>query len=394
MTAEQLQTLEFLLRNGGTYDLAPNAGSDVFDGIDAFLARFVAYPDQHARHAHVLWIAHCWFMDCWDTTPRLAFISPEPASGKTRALTLTRYLVPHPDHTADLTPAYLYHSIDAQKKLNGGRPTMLYDELDTVFGQGARYERMRRVIDAGHEKGGTVNRLMGKRGAVKFSVFAAMAMAGKMDIYDLPPTIRTRSVVVRMQRRAPGEEVERWNRRTGPPELEKLRDLLQFWAELVHDHAATSNFPVLPDMIQDRDADVWEPLIAVADLAAGHWPETARVAAVAAVAAVGNKAAPSRGMRLLGDIRAVFDKCGVSVMFTARLLTELRSLEESPWTGLTPMVMAKLLVGYGVEPKSLRIREQVARGYEKAAFAEAWRRYLPPQPATAATAATDGPSDE
>jgi len=55
------------------------------DLVEAFLRRFVIYPSEHALVAHVLWIAHTHLMDCWDTTPRLAFMSAERMSGKTRA---------------------------------------------------------------------------------------------------------------------------------------------------------------------------------------------------------------------------------------------------------------------------------------------------------------------
>ena len=60
----------------------------------------------------------------------LTFISPEAACGKTRVLTVTKHLVPHPDHTADLSPASIYHSIETQMNINGGRPTILYDSAD------------------------------------------------------------------------------------------------------------------------------------------------------------------------------------------------------------------------------------------------------------------------
>ena len=93
--------------NGGDYHVAPEHRSDVSIVIDAFAARFLALPNEHARHALALWCAHCWFMDCWDHTPRLLFISPEAGCGKTRALTVTEQLVPRPDHVADLTPASL-----------------------------------------------------------------------------------------------------------------------------------------------------------------------------------------------------------------------------------------------------------------------------------------------
>ena len=64
----------------------------MLDVIDAFAARFLALPNEHARHTLVLWCAHCWFMDCWEHTPRLLFTSPEAGCGKTRALTVTGHL--------------------------------------------------------------------------------------------------------------------------------------------------------------------------------------------------------------------------------------------------------------------------------------------------------------
>ena len=278
--------IKYFLLNGGDYHVAPNLGSDVLDRIDAFAARFLALPNEHARHTHVLWCAHCWLMDCWEHTPRLLFISPEAGCGKTRALTVTKHLVPRPDHVADLTPAALYHSIDESLELKGGRPTILFDEFDTVFGTAEegriRNEEMRRLINAGHDRSETVARKIGKK-TKRFQVYSPMALAGKMAVDDVPDTIRTRSIAIPMQRRRPEEKIERWNRHTSAAEAEPLRWLLQCWAELVHGYALEyvgPDRPVLPKGIEDRDADVWEPLLAVAELAGGHWPERARVAAV------------------------------------------------------------------------------------------------------------------
>jgi hypothetical protein len=59
-----------------------------------YLGRYVVYPSVHAHVAHALWIAHTHLMDRWDTTPRIAFLSEEKASGKSRALEATEPLVP------------------------------------------------------------------------------------------------------------------------------------------------------------------------------------------------------------------------------------------------------------------------------------------------------------
>ena len=98
-------------------------------------------------------------------------------------------------------------------------------------------------------------------------------------------------------------------------------------------------------------------------------------------------------MQLLWDIKIVFDKLLVDVLSTAALLLELKTLEDSTWSGLTAMVIAKMLSAYGVEPRNQRIGEKVVKGYRRVYFGEAWQRY--PSPATAATAATEaGETDE
>jgi len=78
----------------GPSGLADLAGPpvDVLTDVVAFLRRFVAYPSDHAAVAHALWIVHTHLMHCWESTPRLAFLSPEPGSGKSRALEVTEPL--------------------------------------------------------------------------------------------------------------------------------------------------------------------------------------------------------------------------------------------------------------------------------------------------------------
>jgi hypothetical protein len=393
--------INYFLLNGGDYHVAPNLGSDVFDRIDNFAARFLALPNEHARHTLVLWCAHTWLMDCWEHTPRLLFISPEAGCGKTRALTVTGQLVPRPDHVADLTPAALYHSIDEAMERKGGRPTVLFDEFDTVFGSAdtgrIRNEEMRRLINAGHDRNEKLARKMGKKVKL-FRLYTPTALAGKMSIDDVPATIRTRSVTIPMQRRRPEDKdkIERWNRREHEAEAESIRWLLQCWAELVHSYALDYvglNRPVLPKGIEDRDADVWEPLLAVAELAGGHWPERARVAAVAAVAADGVKTTPSLGIELLADIKAIFDELATEVVFTTTLLAALATMDQR-WRRLDGKRLARTLHGYGMTQtnQNQRIGTRVTKGYRREYFEDAWSRYLP-SAATSATGATSGTAD-
>src|SRR5690349_9203581 len=182
----------------------------VIDDVHTFLRRFVVYPDEHSSVAHALWIAHSHLMDEWESTPRIAFLSPEPGSGKTRALEITETLVPRPVASVNATPAYLFRKVSDPD----GRPTILYDEIDTIFGPKAKdHEEVRGLINAGHRRGATAGRCV-VRGKVveteELPAYCAVALAG---IGNLPDTILTRSVVIPMRKRAPTEFVEAYRAR-------------------------------------------------------------------------------------------------------------------------------------------------------------------------------------
>ncbi len=117
------------------------------------------------------------------------------------------------------------------------------------------------------------------------------------------------------------------HQRNRPP-LRDLRDRLHAWLgrHLVDLTAAAPEMP-----LEDRAADTWEPLIAVADLAGGIWSTAARTAALTLVAAeeVSNVEA-SLGVRLLGDIRDLFESWTVSFIDSAELVRRLRTTAEAP----------------------------------------------------------------
>lgn len=369
---------------------SPDRGAQVLDAVQAFLSRFVAYPSQHALVAHVLWILHCWLMDAWESTPRIAFLSPEPGSGKSRALEVTEPLVPRPVHAVNTTPAYLFRKVSDE----AGRPTILYDEIDTVFGPRAKdNEDIRGMLNAGHRKGAMAGRCV-MRGKVveteELPAYCAVALAG---LDDLPDTIMTRSVVVRMRRRAPDEHVEPWRLRVNGPEAEKLRTWIASWSTAVLDRLTGDFWPELPEQVTDRDADVWEALISVADLAGGTWPKRAREAAVALVAA-SRQRTPSVGVLLLRDIRTVFKENTADQMTTEQLLSGLNRMDESLWSTirrgepLDGRGLSQRLSKYGIGSK-LHVGERGLRGYTSAQFSDAWSRYVPDEPATSAPPATD-----
>lgn len=359
-------------------------GVAVLDDVHAFLGRFVAYPSEHARVAHTLWVAHTHLMDAWESTPRIAFLSPEPGSGKTRALEASELLVPNPVEAVNVTPAYLF------RKVGESNPTILFDEIDTVFGPRAKEnEEIRGLLNAGHRRGAVAGRCV-VRGKIveteEIPAYCAVALAG---LGGLPDTLLSRSVVVRMKRRAPAERIEQFRRRAHFDAGAALRDRLAVWAAGIRDNVAKA-WPEMPAGIEDRDADVWEAMLAVADAAGDTWPNRARVAAVALVA--DSKAGtPSLGVRLLGDLRDVFGDR--DAMETSSILDALCALDEAPWGDLRGKPLdarglATRLRQYQVRSTRIRIGDWTGRGYRREDLWDAWSRYVGPPPEESATSAT------
>jgi len=201
----------------------------------------------------------------------------------------------------------------------------------------------------------------------------------------LPDTIMSRSVVIRMRRRHDGEPIEPYRRRVHEPDGYRVRDLIVAWAR-----SAATAWPELPAGIQDRDADVWEPLIAVADAVGGQWATRARQAGLALIAQ-SKEDDTSLGIRLLADCRTVFEEA--TELPSRTILGHLLELPESPWGDirgkpLDERGLAKRLKLYGVKPRTIRIGNTTPRCYLRADFEIQWRSYLPPLPPKTKTSET------
>ncbi|MHB1802595.1 MAG: DUF3631 domain-containing protein [Actinomycetes bacterium] len=353
----------------------PRTGADLLDQVHAFGCRFIAWPDAESAIAWTTWIAHTYLLDQCDSTPRLAVISPEKQSGKTRLLEVSETLIPRPMRSASTTTAVLFRLIGTEN-----RPTVLLDEADAVWSEKGANEELRALINAGHRRGSDVHRMTGDGSnmrATSFASFAAVALAG---IGDLPDTVMDRSVVLRMRRRSSHEHIERWRFRQGQEEGGVLARKLATWA------ATVTELPLPEDVddIVDRAMDVWEPLFAVADAAGGRWPAAARDAC--RVLSAANPADTSLRLRLLAELRDTWP-AGEIFDATSDLLARLHGLEDSPWApggpfgenGLTPHTLARLLSNYGIRSK--HSPDKTHRGYHHHDLVDPWDRYLGPSPA-------------
>jgi hypothetical protein len=273
--------------------------------------------------------------------------------------------------TVNSSSAAVYRSISDDP------PTMLVDEADTIFGPKADgNEDLRGLLNAGHQRNRPAKRYDAATNRVEsIPTFAMAALAG---IGAMPDTIEDRAVVIRMRRRAPSETVAPYRHRRDRPPLRQLAEQLTMWlrADLATLERAEPDMPV-----EDRAADTWEPLVAVADHAGVHWPDRSRAAVLVLTAESAGNGEISTRIRLLVDCRTAFGDH--DAIPTTVLLERLKSDREAPWadygpTGLTAMKLGVLLREYGIHSATIRFpRLGQAKGYQRADFIDAWTRYCP-----------------
>jgi 5S rRNA maturation endonuclease (ribonuclease M5) len=360
---------------------APNAGdlAELLDEVVVLIVRYVAFPVPEACTAVALWAAHCHVVNAFESTPRLVLISPEKQSGKTRTLEVLEVITPNPRHGVNLTAAALFRAVAVEQ------PTLLFDEADTFFGSRAsEHEELRGLVNAGHRKGAMAYRCVGDPKNMEVRAFPAFCAVALAAIGDLPDTIIDRAVVIKMRRRAPNETVQPFRQRVASKEGTVLRDRLAAWAAQAADTLADA-WPAIPEGLADRASDVWEPLLAIADMAGGDWPVRAREAALK-LNDDRMAADVSLGLRLLSDLRnLIVVEQKTDRLFTDTILDHLNGLEESPWGNLRGKPLdsrglARRLKRYDVIPKQIRIGDETKKGYTLDDLADAFARYLPPLP--------------
>lgn len=364
--------------------------ADLLESVAGFVDRYVELRAEAEQDTVALWVLHSWVPEAAFTTPYLAVLSPEKRSGKTRLLEVLESLCARPWRVLGPSEAVLYRTLDARK------PTLLIDEVDGLFNSSTeRSEPLRTLLNSGNRRGTVVPRCVGPNLEVRdFEVFGPKVLAG-IDNRTFPETVRDRSIVVKMQRKTTPRE--RWLPREIEQPVAEVRDWLESWADGVRDRLERAR-PDLPTDLDDRAAEGWEALLAIADLAGESWPDRARRAALE-LSAGASEEEESRGVRLLRDVQAAFDDR--EVLSTAELLEALNALDESPWgawhqgEGLRPRDLARLLRPYEVRSQTVRLSDtDTPKGYKREAFEDPWARYLSeapqaPQPPQAGFSATE-----
>jgi Protein of unknown function (DUF3631) len=243
-------------------------GAKLLDDIVSLIRRFVIVPVD-AVNATALWILHAWVLEAFDISPLLAITSATKRCGKTTLLDAVGMLVPRPLPASNITAAALFRAVEKFK------PVMLIDEADTFLHE---QNDLKGVINSGHRRSSAfVVRTVGEEHEPKvFSTWGAKAIA---SIGKQSGTMEDRSLIIAMRRQARGERAEKFRTATYKSGADPLRRQAFRWAR---DSIPTLQrlTPEEPQELNDRAADNWRPLLAIAQLCGGDWPDRARRAAL------------------------------------------------------------------------------------------------------------------
>jgi putative DNA primase/helicase len=324
-----------------------------------------------AADAIALWAVHTYLMDVNNISPRLAITSPEKGCGKTTLLDVLSRLVYRPLLASNISASSTFRVVEAVQ------PCLLIDEADTFLPQN---EELRGVLNAGHRRGVAVIRCVGDDSTPReFSPWAAAAIA---MIGKLPATLEDRSVAIELHRRVPDEPLREFEY-DNTPHLNRLARMAVRWAGDNRSAVRAAK----PDAIglYNRQRDNWKPLMAVAEVVGGEWPNRAMAAARSTAPSGGEQ---SRGVALLTDIKSIFTTRGADRISSAALVEALVAVEGRPWAEyrngkpISANGLARALGPFRINPGTIRTdagEKDTAKGYHLRQFDEAFRRYLPQQ---------------
>ncbi len=343
-------------------------GGDLGNGLAGEFGKFLVLP-KHADTILTLWTLHTYSWEQCEYSPILAITSPVRSCGKSRVLDVLEKLVHDYFRTGNMSEAVLFRVLDSLK------PSVLIDEFDTIPEE--RRDALANILKHGFHRAGCVHRVEGdsEKKVVAFAVFGPKALACiKLSTLDSPTV--SRCINIRMQRKKTSQKVERLRRYSG---LEWQRKCLR-WTKDHREQIESATAP-MPEALGDREQDIFEPLFVLANLMGGDWPERIKDASLA-LCGESPDAANDSSVMLLGWIRTYFTETGTDTTSSAALVDWLNSREDasfSTWNdgkGIGQSDVRRLLAGFDVHPKTVRLGTKTAKGFKLDWFGDVFDSYL------------------
>jgi hypothetical protein len=368
--------LSLALGRGGsvmnTIEMARITG-ELLDKCKAWIRRYIVVSDEQA-FILATWILHTHTFDAAETTPYINITAPDRECAKSRLMETLECLVANPIRSGGWAPAAIVRIVKDRN-----RPTMFLDEIDSQFGASKQYaEAVRGILNEGFRKKGVFIKCVGDDFTpTEFPVFSPKCFAG---IGRLPDTVASRSIPIEMTRKLPGEKIQSFREREVTVAALPIRKAVAAWATPDVINLLQDSRPAPIASLGDRQNDIVEPLLCIAQLAGDEWLQRL-TNALETVFKVNALEEQSIGTSLLTDIRSVFDEMQQDTLDSESLALELCEILESPWASLangrkmTPHLLARMLRRFRIMPTKYRIGTGTYRGYKRADFEDLWLRY-------------------
>lgn len=355
----------------------PVIGSAILESLARLFSRFVALPDG-ADVVIALWVMYSYVFDLFDHAPYLAITSPTKRSGKTTTQTIISALVQRGLSAESVTPAVLFRVIEQHQ------PTLILDEVDRVPHDSDIWQ----ILNSGHNRNGRVLRLVGDDHEPKaFSTFCPKSLAYiRSSRSNVSDTVEDRSIRIVLQRQTRIERRPKLRTRELEAVAEPLRGQLAHWAYEMR--TAGDKPPEAPSELDDRAADSWEPLLAVAEACGSQWLEVARRLAVQLSCDRAAEEADDKGVLLLRDLGDLLADGRLRPDPVAggfagsEIVSVLQQLDDRPWrhwtksgNPLSETWLAKLLKPFGAEPAQAGPRTKRVKRYPEDKLRSAIERY-------------------
>ena len=353
----------------------PVDGAALLTGIADLVSTYVHLPTPAASTV-ALWIVMTWLHDRLDLSPFLHLTSATRRCGKSALLEVIGTLVHRPLMTSHATVAAIFRLIERDG------PTLLLDEIDRRFKAADAAALIGIINSSQRRESAHIYRCTGGDHELKsFATWCPKAFAG---IGHLPDTVMDRSVVLRLERQAPGT-APRWRDHDRDLVTALQRRILRWVTDNDDAILATRSDVTFPDALHDRARDAWEILLAIGHVAGGQWAASGRAwaACVYVDADAENEGGPEE--QLLADLRAVFHSEGdPPALATRSILDALHQMDSRPWSRyekgkrLSPHGLAKLLKPFQVTPNTVRLADGgIRKGYKHDALDPLWKAYCP-----------------
>lgn len=254
----------------------------LLDDIVTLFERYVIFRSEHEARVLAVQILYTWVWYDGDDYIFVAclyvYLCGPRNSAKSRTLEIARALAYDPTGLLHRpTEATLFRLIEQHH-------AVFIDEIHNAL-NGRDDTGITAILNGGTKLGDVEPRVDRQTGDVtQYNIFGPKWLAGRNDIRSLGDDTLDRTVMFRTLHKpyASRDLGHRfYRRRFLTTEAPPVRDRCQQWADMTRPYFAQIHEPAVPVEMTDRQAEWWESLFVIADLAGPIWSKQVRDAALA-----------------------------------------------------------------------------------------------------------------